>query len=126
MALALDSLWFAVLILLLGIFSIASLISVRVFWALILLVIVVGLVLTIVSMVNKKRREKTQVVSDETMLIEYLKSHGIGGDLSELAESLGIAEEKAFNLLLSLEEQGAIPAGSAEALIANTTADDAI
>ena len=126
MALALDSLWFAVLILLLGIFSIASLISVRVFWALILLVIVVGLVLTIFSMVNKKRREKTQVVSDKTMLLEYLKSHGIGGDLSELAESLGIAEEKAFNLLLSLEEQGAIPAGSAEALIANTTADDAI
>jgi len=104
----------------------APLISARVFWSLILLVIVLGLVLTIVSMINKKRRAKTQVASDETVLIEYLNSHGIGGDLSELAESLGIAEEKAFNLLLSLEEQGAIPAGSAEALIANTTDDRAI
>ena len=116
MVLALDALWFGVLILLLAIFSLASLMSVRVWFALILVIIVVGLALTIVSMVNKRRKEKTRVVSDETMLLEYLKSHGIGGNLSELAQNLGIAEDKALKLLLSIEEQGTIPAGSAEAL----------
>ena len=116
MVLALDALWFGVLILLLAIFSLASLMSVRVWFALILVVIVVGLALTIVSMVNKRRKEKTRVVSDETMLLEYLKSHGIGGNLSELAQNLGIAEDKALKLLLSIEEQGAIPTGSTKAL----------
>jgi len=116
MVLALDALWFGVLILLLAIFSLASLMSVRVWFALLLVVIVVGLALTIVSMVNKRRKEKTRVVSDETMLLEYLKSHGIGGNLSELAQNLGIAEDKALKLLLSMEEQGAIPTGSTKAL----------
>jgi len=94
----------------------AWLMSVRVWFALILVIIVVGLALTIVSMVNKRRKEKTRVVSDETMLLEYLKSHGIGGNLSELAVGLGIAEDKALRLLLSMEEQGAIPTGSTKAL----------
>ena len=116
MVLALDALWFGVLILLLAIFSVASLMSVRVWFALILVIIVVGLALTIVSVVNKRRKEKTRVVSDETMLLEYLKSHGIGGNLSELAQNLGFAEDKALKLLLSMEEQGAIPTGSTEAL----------
>ena len=116
MVLALDALWLGVLILLLAIFSLAYLMSVRVWFALMLLVIVVGLALTIVSMVNKRRKEKTRVVSDETMLLEYLKSHGIGGNLSELAAGLGIAEDKALKLLLSIEEQGAIPTGSTKAL----------
>ena len=116
MVLALGALWFGVLILLLAIFSLASLMSVRVWFALILVIIVVGLALTIVSMVNKRRKEKTRVVSDETMLLEYLKSHGIGGNLSELAQNLGIAEDKALKLLLSIEEQGAIPTGSTKAL----------
>jgi len=116
MVLALDALWFGVLILLLAIFCLAWLMSVRVWFALLLVVIVVGLALTIVSMVNKRRKEKTRVVSDETMLLEYLKSHGIGGNLSELAQNLGIAEDKALKLLLSIEEQGAIPTGSTKAL----------
>ena len=116
MVLALDALWFGVLILLLAIFSLASLMSVRVWFALILVIIVVGLALTIVSMVSHKRIAKVQVASDETMLLEYLKSHGIGGNLSELAQNLGIAEDKALKLLLSIEEQGAIPTGSAKAL----------
>ena len=122
MVLALDALWFGVLILLLAIFSLASLMSVRVWFALILVIIVVGLALTIVSMVNKRRKEKTQVASDETLLLEYLKSHGIGGNLSELAVGLGIAEDKALKLLLSMEEQGAIPTGSTKALGASTPA----
>lgn len=116
MVLALDALWFVVPILLLAIFSLAYLMSVRVWLALMLLVIVVGLALTIVSMVSNKRRAKVQVASDETMLLEYLKSHGIGGNLSELAVGLGIAEDRALKLLLSMEEQGTIPTGSTEAL----------
>jgi hypothetical protein len=116
MVLALDALWFGVLILLLAIFCLAYLMSVRVWFALILVIIVVGLALTIVSTVSKKRREEAQVASDETMLLEYLKSHGIGGNLSELAQNLGIAEDKALKLLLSMEEQGAILTGSTEAL----------
>lgn len=120
MVLPLFELWFAALIVLLAIFCMAYLMSVRVWFALILVVIVVGLVLTTVSMVNQRRREKTQVAGDESMLLEYLKSHGIGGNLSELAESLGIAEEKALELLLSMEGQGTIPSGSAKILAANT------
>ena len=119
MVLALDALWFGVLILLVAVFCAASLMNVYVWFALILVIIVVGLALTAVSMVNKRRREKIQIVSDETMLIEYLKSHGIGGDLSELAVSLGIAEDKALELLLSMENQGTIPAGSAKTLRAS-------
>ena len=116
MVLALDALWFGVLILLLAIFCMAYLMSVRVWFALILVIIVVGLALTIVSTVSKKRREGTQVASDKTMLLEYLKSHGIGGSLSELAQNLGIAEDKALELLLSMEKQGTIPTGSTKAL----------
>jgi ABC-type multidrug transport system fused ATPase/permease subunit len=116
MVLALDALWFGVLILLLAVFCMAYLMSVRVWFALILVIIVVGLALTIVSTVSKKRREGTQVASNETMLLEYLKSHGIGGNLSELAQNLDIAEDKALKLLLSMEEQGAIPTGSTKAL----------
>lgn len=120
MVLPLNALWFVVLILFLAIFCTAYLMSVRVWFALILVVIVVGLALTIISMVSKKRRGKTQVASDETMLLEYLKSHGIGGSLSELAEGSGIAQEKALKLLLSMEEQGTIPAGSVKALGASS------
>lgn len=116
MVLALDVLWFVVLIVFLVIFCLAYLMSARVWLAIMLVVIVVGLALTVVSMVSKKRRERTQVPSDETMLLEYLKSHGIGGNLSELAQNLAIAEDKALKLLLSLEEQGAIPKESTKAL----------
>ena len=59
MVLPLDVVWFAVLILVLAVFCTAFLMSARVFWALILLTIVVGLALTILSMVNKRKREKT-------------------------------------------------------------------
>ncbi len=123
MVLPLDALWFVVLILLLAIFCTAYLMSARVWWALILVVVVIGLALTIVSMVSNRKRAKVQVASDETMLLEYLKSHGIGGNLSELAASLGIAEDKALKLLLSMEAQGTIPAGSTKAFgtnLANT------
>ena len=116
MVLPLGALWFVVLILFLAIFSTAYLMSVRVWFALILVVIVAGFALTIVSMVSNKRRAKLQVASDETLLLEYLKSHGIGGSLSELAEGSGIAEEEALKLLLSMEKQGTIPAGSVKAL----------
>jgi putative Mn2+ efflux pump MntP len=116
MVLALDALWLGVLILLLAIFCLAYLMSVRVWLALILVIIVAGFALTIVSMVSNKRRAKVQVASDEIMLLEYLKSHGIGGSLSELAVGLGIAEDKALKLLLSMEEQGTIPTGSTKAL----------
>lgn len=115
MVLPLDALWFVVLIVLLALFCVAYLMSARLWLVLILVVIVVGLALTIVSIVSSKRREKTQVTSDETRLLEYLKSHGIGGNLSELAASLGIAGDKALKLLLSMEDQGTIPPGSAKA-----------
>ena len=119
MVLALDALWVGVLIVLLAIFCTASLMSVRVWFALMLVVIVIGLALTVVSTVNKRRRERIQLSSDQTMLVEYLKSHGIGGDLSQLAKTLGIGEERALKLLLSLEAQGTIPAGSVKALAPN-------
>ncbi len=126
MVLALDALWFAFLVLILVIFCSAYLMSVRVFWALILLVIVVGLGLTAVSMISKRKREKTQLVIDETMLLDYLKSHGIGGNVAELAQSLGLTEAKALKLLLSLEEQGTIPVGSVKAFAANKPDDTTI
>lgn len=119
MVLALDALWFGVLLLLVAVFCTASLMNVYVWFALILVIIIAGLALTAVSVVNKRRREKIQIASDETMLIEYLKSHGIGGNLSELAVSLGIAENRALELLLSMEKRGAIPEGSTKALEAS-------
>jgi ABC-type multidrug transport system fused ATPase/permease subunit len=126
MVLALDALWFAILILLLAIFCLAYLMSARVWLALLLVVIVVGLALTIVSTVNKRRRDKTQVASDENRILEYLKSHGIGGNISELAASLGIDEEKALGLLTSMEGQGTIPEGSAKAAAANKPKGSAV
>lgn len=116
MVLALDALWFVILILFLAIFCTAYLMSAPVWLALMLVIIVIGLALTVISVVSKKRRVKTLVASDETLLLEYLKSHGIGGSLSELAEGSGIAEEEALKLLLSMEKQGIIPAGSVKAL----------
>ncbi len=116
MVLALDALWFVILILFLAVFCAAYLMSAPVWLTLMLVVLVIGLALTVISVVSKRRRVKTPVVSDETLLLEYLKSHGIGGSLSELAEGSGIAEEKALKLLLSMEKQGTIPPGSVKAL----------
>jgi len=116
MVLALDALWFVILILFLAIFCTAYLISAPVWLSLMLAVIVIGLALTVISILSKRRKEKTLVAGDETMLLEYLKLHGIGGSLSELAASSGIAEEKALKLLLSMEKQGTIPPGSVKAL----------
>jgi len=112
MVLPLDALWFVVLILLLAVFSTAPLISARIFCILILLVIVLGLALTIISMLSRRRRG-AQDAGDENTLLEYLRSHGLGGKLSELAQGLGMPEEKTHRLLLALEERGTIPAGSA-------------
>ncbi len=116
MVLALDALWFVILILFLAIFCTAYLMSAPVWLTLMLVIIVIGLALTVISVVSKKRIVKTLVASDETLLLEYLKSHGIGGSLSKLAEGSGIAEEEALKLLLSMEKQGIIPAGSVKAL----------
>jgi hypothetical protein len=116
MVLALDKLWFVILIVFLAIFCIAYLISAPVWLALVLAVIIIGLLLTAISVVSKRRREKTPAGSDETMLLEYLKSHGIGGSLSQVAEGSGIAEGKALELLLSMEKRGTIPEGSVKAL----------
>jgi membrane protease subunit (stomatin/prohibitin family) len=41
-----------------------------------------------------------------------------------LAQSLSIAEDRALKLLLSMEEQGTIPAGSIQALTANEPDDE--
>ena len=106
-------LWFVVLILLLAVFSTAYLLSARVFWILILLFLVFGLALTIISMLSK-RRLRTQESGDENTLLEYLHAHGLGGKLSELAQSMGMSEEKTLRLLLALEGRGAIPPGSAK------------
>lgn len=116
MVLPLDALWLGVLIAFLAVFCTAFLMSPRLWFALILAVIVVGLVLTIVSVVSKRRRKYTELSREETMLLEYLKSHGIGGSLSELASTLDITEEKTLNLLISMEEKGAIPPGSVKIL----------
>ena len=113
MVLPLDALWFVVLILLLAVFSTAPLISARIFWILILLVIVLGLALTVISMLSRRRRG-AQDAGDENTLLEYLRAHGLGGKLSELAQSMGMSEEKALRLLLALEGRGAIPPGSAK------------
>jgi hypothetical protein len=121
MVLPLDALWFVVLILLLAVFCTAPLISARVFWILILLVIVLGLALTVISILSRRRRG-AQDAGDENTLLEYLRSHGLGGKLSELAQSLGMPEERTLRLLLALEERRAIPAGSAK-LFAATPPD---
>jgi len=113
MVLPLDALWFVVLILLLAIFSIAPLINARTFCILILLVIVLGLAFTAVSILSRRRRG-AQEAGDANTLLEYLRSHGLGGKLSELAQSLGMPEEKTYRLLLALEGRGDIPAGSAK------------
>jgi methyl coenzyme M reductase subunit C-like uncharacterized protein (methanogenesis marker protein 7) len=118
MILPLDGLWFVILILLLAVFSTAPLISARVFLGLILVIIVVGLTLTIVSIVFKRRRAP-QDARDKAMLLEYLKAHGLGGNLLQLAESLGLSEDRTLKLLLSLEEEGAIPPGSSKAFSAS-------
>ena len=118
MILPLDAIWFLILILLLAVFSTAPFLSVRSFWVLILLFIVLGLALTIISILSK-RRQRAKEAGDENTLLEYLRSHGLGGKLSELAQSLGMPEDKTLRLLLALEEQGAIPAGSAKIFTAS-------
>lgn len=123
MVLPLDALWFGVVILVLAVFCIAPLMSARVFWILILLFIVVGLALTVVSMVSR-RRKVVVPVSDEIRLLEYLRAHGIGGSLSEVADSLGLTEEKALELVMSLEAKGKVPAGSWSALMVGTERSD--
>ena len=118
MVLPLGVLWFVVLILLLAVFSTAYLFSSRVFWILILLFLVFGLALTIISMLSKRRRG-AQGAGDENTLLEYLRAHGLGGKLSELAQGMGMSEEKTLRLLGALEERGAIPPGSAKIFTAS-------
>ena len=117
MMLPLDALWFVGLILGLVIFCTAFLMSVRLFWVLILAVVVFGLALTMISLFSKRGRELSKSKREETMILEYLKSHGIGGELSELSKSIGIAEEKILERLRSLEERGMIPPGSTSKLV---------
>lgn len=116
MVLPLGALWFIVLMLVLTVFCTAFLMSVRLFWGLILAVLVLALALTMMSLFSKRGRERRESLREETALLEYLKSHGIGGQLSELSKSLGIAEEKILKRLRSLEDRGAIPPGSASKL----------
>lgn len=111
MVLKLDVLWFGILILVMAVFCTAPLMNAQVFWALILFFIVMGLVLTIVSRVSERRKIPV-LVGDEIRLLEYLRAHGISGNLSAVADSLGIAEERVLELVLSLEAKGDIPAGS--------------
>ena len=111
--LPLDVLWFGVLILILAIFCTAYLMNARIFWVLILLVFVVGLALTAISILSRRRRG-VQEAGDENTLLEYLRSHGLGGKLSELAQSVDMPEEKTYRLLQALEKRGDIPAGSAK------------
>ena len=113
MVLPFDALWFVILILLLAVFSAAPLLGVRIFWVLILIFIVLGLALTIISILSR-RRQRAQDAGDENTLLEYLRAHGVGGNLSELAQSMGMSEEKTLRLLLALEGRGAIPPGSAK------------
>ena len=119
MVLPLDGLWFAILLLFLAVFCTAPLMSARVFLVLILVIIVVGLGLSIVSIVLKRRRAP-QDVGDKATLLEYLKAHGLGGNLLQLAESLGFSQDRTLKLLLSLEEEGAIPPGSSKAFSATS------
>jgi membrane protein implicated in regulation of membrane protease activity len=119
MVLPLDALWFVVLILLMAIFCTAYLMSARVWLALILVVVVIGLALTVVSIIARRRREEAESIIIETEMLEYLKTHGIKGNLSELAEALNITQDDALWLLTSLEEQGTIPPGSIKAFGAN-------
>jgi hypothetical protein len=123
MVLKLDALWFGVLILVLAVFCTAPLMSAQVFWILILLFIVMGLVLTVISTVSQRRRGIVPV-SDETRLLEYLRAHGIGGSLSEVADSLGMTEERTLELIMALEARGDVPAGSWSALMVGTELSD--
>jgi hypothetical protein len=115
MVLKLDALWFGVLILVMAVFCTAPLMNAQVFWVLVLLFIVGGLALTIVSKVNERKKVLVPV-SDETKLLEYFRAHGISKSLSEAAQSMGIAEERALELMLALEAKGDIPAGSSKML----------
>jgi len=117
MVLSLESIWFAVLILILAVICTARYMSAPVFWAVLILIIAIGLTLAIVSTINK-RRQARQDASDEGMLLEYLRSHGLGGNLSELSKSLSMSEAKTQRLLGLLEEQGAIPKGSTHLFMA--------
>jgi hypothetical protein len=119
MVLPLDAVWFGVLILVLAVFCTAPLMSTRVFWILILFFIVMGLALTVVSAVGRRRRGVVPV-SDETRLLEFLRTHGIGGSLSEVADSLGMTEERTIELIMSLEAKGEVPAGSWSTLMVGT------
>jgi len=112
--LPLNVIWFVGLILVLAVFSIAYLISVRLFWVLILSIIVVGLALTVVSILGK-RRLAAQEAAQRAALLDYLKSRGIGGNLPEIANNLGLTEEKTIKILLTLEKQGVIPPESSKA-----------
>lgn len=116
MALPLDAIWLAVLLLILAIFCIAYLISPNLFGVLILVAISIGLIFTPIALF-KKRQQRKRHAKEEGILLEYLRSHGIGGELSEIAERLGLTQEKASKLLLSLEEQGLIPSGSARGML---------
>lgn len=119
MVLPLDALWFAVLIILLVVFCTAYLMSVHIFWTLTIVFIVTALVLTIVSTFTKNRKEKAQLANYSAILLEYLKSHGISGDISKLVKDLGISEDEVLKILLSMEKRGTIPSGSTKAFIAN-------
>ena len=125
MVLQLDALWFIVLILLLAVFSTAPLFSARIFWILILAFIILGLACTVLSVLSNRSR-RSQEAGDENMLLEYLRSHGLGGKLSELARGTGMPEEKTLRLLSSLEGRGAIPAGSAKIFTASSPDADKI
>lgn len=118
MILPFDVLWFVILVLLMAVFSTAFLMNAHIFWALILLFIVLGIALSLVSMVSK-RKTATHDSNEENVLLEYLKSHGLGGNLLEIAQNLGLDKEKISKLLMSLEQHGAIPAGSSKAFSIN-------
>lgn len=118
MVLPLDAIWFVVLILILAVFSTSYLMSARVFLILILLFLVLGLALSIISTLSK-RRQGAREAGDEKMLLEYLHAHGLGGMLSELAQNMGMSEEKTLRLLRALEGRGAIPPGSAKIFTAS-------
>jgi hypothetical protein len=115
MVIPLNVLWLAVLISVLAVFCTAPLMSVQTFWILILLFIIAGLALTFVSLMNQRRRRQ-EPVAVETRVLEYLRAHGIAGSPSEIAESLGIAEEGVAEAILRLEAKGDIPAGSSRVL----------
>lgn len=115
MVIPLNVLWLGVLISVLAVFCTAPLMSAQTFWILILLFIVAGLALTIVSLMSQRRR-RLEPVAVDTRVLEYLRAHGIAGSQSEIAQSLGIAEEGVLEAILRLEAKGDIPAGSSRVL----------